>query len=243
MSKLSVCIATYRGEERLKKLLPTLIHPSVYEVVLVDDGSPPETMESIRQQLRAPPGGKTLVHRFETNQGYAKCMNKAASLAKGDTLLLLDDDVQIPDFFFPILEKLFATLPNVGVLSWRSFGKNPGQSQKPVYGLLQPATQIASYCCAVKKSLWDAHNGFDTRFQFFCADSDFALRCTLAGHPSYRVWWPLVPHDEHGGSADTVNFNRHERAQNDLALFFEKWKATGVEMEVRALAMLETGAS
>jgi GT2 family glycosyltransferase len=184
---------------------------------------------------------RQLLHRVE-NRGYAHCVRDGVERSTGEIVLLLDDDVRLPDGFFEVLYTLMA-LPGVGVLSWRSEGGNPGQSKSPLRGYMEPATQIASYCYAFKRSVWDEVGGFDTRYRFYCIDSDFALRVMLAGHPCYRVWWPLVPHDEHGGQIDTVSFDRRQVGSEDSEKFRQKWGATGDEMEKRALEGLRERAA
>ena len=92
---------------------------------------------------------------------------------------------------------------------------------------------------AFKAGACRAVGGVDTRFKHYCADSDLALRLTLSGRPSYRVWWPLVPHEEHGAFQKTPGA-REAAAQRDLQLFYEKWGHTGPEMERIALAKLES---
>lgn len=244
--KVSVIIACYRGAERLKKLLPSIFDPDV-EIIVYDDGSPMPDATAIQLVVGEERAKRaaTLTQAFcclrnSENRGYARCVRDAVAMSTGDIILLLDDDTQIPDGFFQVLRGLMMSLDGVGVLAWRSYGKNPGQSQKQVHGMMQLATQLASYCYAFPRKVWDEIGGFDTRFRFYCIDSDFALRAMQAGHPCYRVWWPLVPHDEHGGSTDTVTFSRSEVGQKDTTLFVEKWGAAGDEMEKRALkALLE----
>ena len=241
--KISIIVATYRGAERLGRLLPTIVGPEAkdLEVIVFDDGSPEVDAQAIRDATTATHRGwhGTLVTlRCELNRGYAACVRDGVTASTGEVVLLLDDDVRLPPGFFWTLRALMASVPNVGVLSWRSEGKNPGQSQVALQGYLEPATQIASYCYAFRRSVWDELGGFDTRFKFYCIDSDFALRAMLAGHPCYRVWWPLVPHDEHGGAVDTVDFSRGEVGRVDTGAFVAKWGADGNEMERRALAAL-----
>jgi len=241
--KVSVVIATFRGAERLKRLLPTIRtcdpvgpgKPVDVETIVFDDGSPQSDAEAIARVVMAEGG---IPMRHPSNRGYAACVRDAVAASTGEVVLLLDDDTQLPDGFFAVLRGLMEGLPGVGVLSWRSRGTNPGQSQHPVPGLLQQATQLASYCYAFRRAVWDEVGGFDTRFRFYCIDSDLCVRATLAGHPCYRVWWPLVPHDEHGGAVDTVTFDRGDVGRSDVALFEAKWGASGDEMERRALAGL-----
>jgi GT2 family glycosyltransferase len=248
--KVSVIIVTFRGAERLGRLLPTVLEPNgppaspltPLEVIVFDDGSPVEDAAAIERAVASAQSGHRTVTllRDRANRSYAPCVRDAVAASSGDVVLLLDDDTHIPDGFFTVLRTLMGSLANVGVLAWRSEGKNPGQSQHAVPGMMQPATQLASYCYAFPRKVWDEIGGFDVRYKFYCIDSDFALRAVLAGHPSYRVWWPLVLHDEHGGAVDTVSFDRRAIGEKDSALFKEKWGATGDEMEARALkALLE----
>jgi hypothetical protein len=100
--------------------------------------------------------------------------------------------------------------------------------------MLQPATELAGYCMAYRRAVYDEVGGIDTRYQFYCSDSDFALRVAQAGHPCYRVWWPLVPHLEHSSVSDPAA--RTAMGTRDLAAFKAKWGAPGAEMEERAIA-------
>lgn len=241
---ISVCISTYRGAARLRKLLPTIAvcdDPDV-EVIVFDDGSPAADAGGIAEAIAS--SGLASAHvrclRNEVNRGYATCMRDAVAASVGEIILLLDDDTLVPRGLFQTIRELMGPMPNVGVLSWRSEGTRPGQSLHAVEGMLQPATQLASYCYAFRKKVWDEVGGFDTNFRFFTIDSDFCVRATLAGHPCYRVWWPLVPHLEHGGtSGDTVPFEREAIAKRDLIEFHAKWGATPDAMEKKALQSLE----
>jgi len=239
--QISVCISTYRGAERLRKLLPTIAvcDDEGVEVVVFDDGSPASDAVAIIDAASGAGLARVKCLRAEHNRGYATCMRDAVEASEGEIILLLDDDTLVPRGLFSTLRALMAAMPNVGVLSWRSEGARPGQSQTAIAGMLQPATQLASYCYAFPKKVWVEVGGFDAGFRFFTIDSDFCVRATLAGHPCYRVWWPLVPHLEHGGASDTVPFSREEVAKRDLIEFHAKWGCNPDEMERRALKSLE----
>lgn len=247
LMKISVCISTYRGAARLRELLASIVSPrdSDVEVIVFDDGSPEEDALAIRDVVaNSPCSLGRFPLRHSTNRGYAACMRDAVAASTGEVVLLLDDDTLVPPSLFLTLRGLMTAMPGVGVLAWRSLGKNPGQSQQPVGGMLQPATQLASYCFAFRRAVWDEVGGFDPNLKFFMIDSDFCVRATLAGHPCYRVWWPLVPHFEHGGSGDgsvkdTVPFSREEVAKRDAIEFHAKWGCNPDEMEKRALKSLE----
>lgn len=87
---LSVCMATYRGApwvaEQLASILAQLGPDD--EVVVVDDASPDDTVERVRAiddpRLR-------LITR-EHNHGYVRTFEEALGHARGDVLLLADQD-------------------------------------------------------------------------------------------------------------------------------------------------------
>ena len=225
-----MCIPTYRGVDRLRRLLGSI--DAAAEVIVCDDGTPGG--DSIWASMAGAPTISHTMIRHSTNRGCVAAQMSAVAAATGDVILLLDDDALAPPGLFGVLSQLMA-LDSVGVLSWRSLGAKPGQSVVPRPGFIEPATQLASYCMAIQRSVYNKIGGLDPRFRTYCGDSDLALRATLAGYPSYRVWWPLVPHEEH---ASAEGFDRASVAGADLAAFATKWGADGVEMERRALAGL-----
>jgi len=242
---LSVVIPTYRGAHRLARLFASMretclhSHPFDAEILVGDDGSPAEDGLAIRQECtKFHEATRLPVHHMATkeNRGPVAMLRTLVDAAKGTRILQLDDDVRIPWEFWAAMDSLLG-MPNIGCLSWRSAGPNAGQSKEPTPGFLEPATELAGYCFAYGKSVYDEVGGIDTRFRVYCSDSDFALRVTLAGHPSYRVWWPLVPHDEHMASKENEPIAQIEKASqsSDSALFLDKWGAGGGELEARAI--------
>ena len=236
---ISVCIPTYRGAKRLGRLLPTLAgaaDPDM-ELLILDDGSPTEEAAEIEALVDGFEGAKYISTQ---NNGTVAAQDQLIKQSTGEIVLLLDDDVLIPSDLFLVLRQLIS-IERIGALSWRSTGVKTGQSKNPRIGFLQPATQIASYCMSFRRKVYDKVGGIDTRFRQYCGDSDLALRMTIAGHPSYRVWWPLVPHEQHGAFNDApeLGSRREQIASEDLRTFFNKWAATGDEMEKRAISGLE----
>lgn len=246
-TSVSICIATYRGAKRLERLFHSFEEAGLQkdpyiQIVIADDGSPSgeDGAHAVQEMVfRSPFKMRTTLVGEPENRGYVATLRSAISEARGTVLLFLDDDVLLPQGLIEGLRYLMGV--TTGVLSWRSQGSNPGQSQHSKTGFLEPATQLAGYCMAIRRSLYEELGGLDARFRTYCADSDLALRATLSGRVSYRVWWPLVPHEEHGAFKDSQDLDRHAIASRDLALFHEKWSATGEEMERRALQALREG--
>lgn len=91
--KLSIIMPTYNNLQRLKVSLLYLeqqnMDKSEYNIVLVDDGSNDETakyLDSLQTDMN-------LIVVHQENMGQAKARNKALSLAEGEYILFIDDDV------------------------------------------------------------------------------------------------------------------------------------------------------
>ncbi|WP_225412671.1 exopolysaccharide biosynthesis glycosyltransferase EpsD [Stigmatella hybrida] len=99
--RLSVVMATYNRLALLTRLLEQLgrqtLPPSGYEVVVVDDGS----KEPVREPLEAL--AKTLPYALQVevqqNAGAAAARHRGVTRARGDIVLITDDDMQVPEDF------------------------------------------------------------------------------------------------------------------------------------------------
>lgn len=93
--RVSVCLATYNGsawlDEQLTSILDQLGPDD--EVVVVDDASTDDTVA----RLRARGDDRVRVEVQEANRGYVRTFERALGLARGDLVLLSDqDDVWAP---------------------------------------------------------------------------------------------------------------------------------------------------
>lgn len=93
--RISVCLATYKGApwvaEQLRSILDQLGPED--EVVVVDDASPDDTVDRVR--ALADPRIRLIAR--EHNLGYVRTFEQALTEARGDLLLLADqDDVWVP---------------------------------------------------------------------------------------------------------------------------------------------------
>ncbi|MFC4800149.1 glycosyltransferase family 2 protein [Neobacillus sp. GCM10023253] len=88
--KKSVCIATYNGENFIRRQLDSIIKQlnQEDEVIIVDDGSKDQTVQVIKNTFDK----RIQVHVNDKNLGVIKSFEKAISLATGDILFLCDQD-------------------------------------------------------------------------------------------------------------------------------------------------------
>jgi serine acetyltransferase/GT2 family glycosyltransferase len=95
--RASVLVAAYQRAEGLRRLLRLLetqtVPPDDFEVVVVDDGSTvPIALDDLRLPYRL-----TLLR--QENAGPATARHRAALAARGDVLIVVDDDMQIEPGF------------------------------------------------------------------------------------------------------------------------------------------------
>ncbi|MCM3602672.1 glycosyltransferase [Robertmurraya korlensis] len=87
---LSVCLATYNGEDFVVRQLESVLKQlnDSDQVVVVDDCSKDQTVSLIKETF----GGRVEVFVNASNSGPVKSFEKAISLAKGDIVFLCDQD-------------------------------------------------------------------------------------------------------------------------------------------------------
>lgn len=92
--KASLIITTYEWPEALEATLLTALDQSVsdYEVIVADDGSGPETAETVRRV--AARAAVPVTHVWQEDRGFraARVRNRAAARASGDYLIFIDGD-------------------------------------------------------------------------------------------------------------------------------------------------------
>ena len=112
MEKISFVIPCYRSEKTIKKVVDEIVnlmeqHKEYgYEVVLVNDCSPDNVWETIKE-LRNCYNNKIRAYSFSKNFGQAAAVICGFSHVSGDYIVSIDDDGQSPiDATFPALEYL-----------------------------------------------------------------------------------------------------------------------------------------
>ncbi len=179
---LSVVIPTYNRKDLLKECLDSLLDQTYpkedYEIVVVDDGSTDGTEDMLRQMSGE--HGNLRYFRQE-NGGMFPAWNKAASLAKGDILVMTDSDCVAPDDFIESAAKCFRRNPDVAACTGISvpISKNNmfsplsrylkraleahKRSERVFFGL-DPCARLHSDCAAIKKDAFIAVGCFDSKF-------------------------------------------------------------------------------
>lgn len=141
--ELSVVVPVYRTKEVVveltDRLAKTLDGAALeYEIVLVDDGSPPETWQWILEAHARRPDRVTAA-RLGANAGQHRALLAGMRLAAGELVATMDDDLQHPPEELP---KLLAEMKNARLDV--VYGRYQTRSDSPPRRILSRASAVAA---------------------------------------------------------------------------------------------------
>ena len=227
--KVSAIVPTRDGLDLLRGCVEGLLERTAYanlELVVVDNGSREPATLAYLDELA---GRGAVVLRDDGAFNFARLNNRAAEVATGDILLLLNNDVAVtnPDWLREMVR--VATRPGVGAVGARllypdgtvqhagvvlglggvaghvcigAAGSDPGP-----FGLLHLSREVGAVtgaCMAVPRAAWEAVGGMDAEnLAVAFNDVDLCIRLRAAG---YRViftpYAELVHHESKSRGSD-----------------------------------------
>jgi len=191
MKKFSVIIPNWNGKNLLKKNLSAVLATKPFEVIVVDDGSPDDSINFLEENY-----SQVKIIRHQRNLGFAAACNSGVKGAAGEIVVLLNLDVIpekdvlekiLPDFEDP---KVFAVSFNEPSWSWaRIIWRNGFIEHEP--GPKTQKTHISAWAsggsAAFRKSIWEKLGGFDELYKpFYWEDVDLGYRAWKRG---YKILW------------------------------------------------------
>ncbi len=212
-----------------------------YEVILADDASSDLTV-SIEQRV----SGLILV-RQQSNLGFLGNCNAAVQLAKGEYVLLLNNDTAVTAGWLEQLLNVFMLHADAGVVGpkllygdgrlqeaggivWSdASGWNYGKLDDPAapqYNYLRRTDYVSGACLLTPKSLWEKIGGFDDRYSpAYYEDTDYCFAVRDAGYNVYYQPQCEIYHFEgiSHGTDENSGIKQHQVVNKDR--FAEKWLA------------------
>ena len=90
--RFSIIIPVYNVEKYIRKCMDTVMNQTFrdYEVIVVNDETPDNSMEIVQEYVDAFPGMIQVIHQKNTRQGGAR--NNGVTKARGEYLLFVDSD-------------------------------------------------------------------------------------------------------------------------------------------------------
>lgn len=212
MKMISVCMATYNGQDVVIRQLESIIKQldTNDQILIVDDRSTDNTVKLIREHY----GDRVEIHINETNSGPIKSFEKAISLAKGDFIFLSDQDdiwendkvakvqnaFQDPDVML-VTHDAYVVDGNLKIieLSWNTFNNNDIEQ-----GLFGNIIKNAYTGCmmAFRKELKPLILPFPDSIEMH--DQWIALVCMIERKKIVHISEPLMKYVRHGGNVTAI---------------------------------------
>lgn len=249
--KVSLIIPTKDKVGLLKMCIDSVLSRTEYtdyELLVVDNQSvEPETIEYLESIERDP---RISVVRYDKPFNYSAINNFAASLAKGEILGLLNNDIEVespswltemvaeairPDIgavgamlLYPdgSIQHAGVILGMHGVAGHLYAGKprsHPGQMGRAL--AVQELSAVTAACLLVKKSVFQQVGGLDEGLAVAFNDIDFCLRLKRAGYRN--IWTPhaVLFHHESASRGYEDTPQKQARFNDEVRFMRERWGA------------------
>ncbi len=212
-----------------------------YEVIVVDDCSSDDTAAL----LKSIAGIVTI--RNKKNSGFIHSCNAGAKAARGEFLLMLNNDTDVQPQWLDALVNTFNDLPDAGMVGakllfadgtlqeaggivWRdgsawNFGRGDDPN-KPEYSYLRAVDYCSGACLLLRRADYKALGQFDTHFApAYYEDTDLAFKVRAAGKQVYYQPLARVVHFEGiSNGTDTSGGTKAYQVANHQK-FFERWQS------------------
>ena len=210
-----------------------------FEVIVVDDASTDETSE-----LENIVSGITVIHNVEA-QRFIRACNAGAEKARGEYIVLLNNDVEVTTGWIDELIAAFSRFDNVGLVGskllypngelqdaggiiWGTGNPwNYGNRQNPNEPRFSYARQ-ADYLCGaammVPTKLWKELDGLSSYMEpMYFEDTDFAFKVREAGYTTWFVPSSIVYHYEGMTSGTDVSTGFKKYQEVNRPKFKRRW--------------------
>lgn len=209
-----VMVSYYTGPVLMQALDAALAQTGLDELILVNNGNPPDMVARLRQREVETP--RMRIISGQGNVGFAQGCNLGVAQAVGDIIVLLNPDCLLAEGCLQHLPPLFAQHPDV-MLIGANLRNEDGSAQRgsrrnlftPMRGLNEfpvlkyfakepfnlhhtalpdvptPVPAISGAFMAMRRRDYEALNGMDERYFLHFEDLDFCRRVHEAGGSVY----------------------------------------------------------
>lgn len=248
--QVTIIIPTRNQYNLLKKCVKSILEKTdygTYDILIMDnDSDDPATQEYLDEVGQ---NDFITVIRDDRPFNYSAINNLAAGHARGEFLVLLNNDVEVISSGWLKEMVSHAARPGVGAVGAKLFypdgtiqhagvilglggvaghpylrwpGESPGYFGKAI--LVQEISAVTAACLAVKKQTYLAVGGMDeTNLKIAFNDIDFCLKLREAGYRN--IWTPnakLIHHESASRGGDN-NSILSERFRNEISYMVERW--------------------
>jgi len=243
--EISIIIPVFNKYEFTSHCLKSILDNTVgmsYEVIVVDDKS----TDSTAGLLKSMQGIKVITN--EENSGFIKSCNAGASEAKGNYIVLLNNDTEVRKGWLTALRQTFSDFPDAGLVGarlvfadgklqeaggivWRDGSAwNLGRGEDPnipEYSYCRQADYCSGACLMLKRDDYLGFGGFDSHYSpAYYEDTDLAFKVRKAGKQVYYQPACTIIHFEGVTSGTDPNSGAKKYQQINHEKFYSRWKDT-----------------
>lgn len=248
---ISIVIPNRNHREDLEKCVESIRLKSTYtnyEIIIVENNSNEDSIFAYYEELKKQENIKVVTYQGEFN--YSKINNLGVREAKGEYLLLLNNDIKIisPDWLEQML--MHAQRPEVGAVgaklyypdntiqhagivlglgAHRSAGHSHYGMPKENLGYMgrlcytQNVTAVTGACLMVRKSVYEEVGGLEEEFRVALNDVDFCLKLRQKGYLNIFTPFAEAFHYESKSRGFEDSKAKKERYTKECENFKHKW--------------------
>lgn len=206
----SIIIPTYNQKEMLQQCIESIkaYTPEPHEIIVIDNGSDDGTgayLDSMKGKVRYRINGHNL--------GFAGGANQGLRMARGTTLLLLNNDTVVTSGWLSNMLRAVNESDHIGLagpmtnyisgdqlvsapyqnlMEMQHFARSFNRSDSGKWSM---TGRLTGFCFIMRRELFRRLGFFDEGFQVGnCEDDDFGLRVRLLGHELYILGDTFIHH-------------------------------------------------
>ncbi len=251
---ISIIIPNKDHRDDLKRCVDSILNKSTYEnyeILVVENNSTEAETFAYYKMLENQPKVRVITYEAEGGFNYSKINNFAAKQAKGEYLLLLNNDTKVITREWMEELLMYAQRDDVGAVGAKLYyADNTIQHAGIVIGLgahhaaghthhllpkenlgymgrlcyAQDVTAVTGACLLVRKSLYEQVGGLDESFTVALNDVDFCLRLRALGLLNIFTPFAELYHYESKSRGLDKDGASAERYNREVAHFRERWK-------------------
>lgn len=250
--KVSVIIPNRDHLEDLSRCISSIVERSTYdnyEIIVIENNSCRDEVFAYYRKIQENPAIRVITYEGEFN--YSRINNLGVAQAKGEYVLLLNNDTSVitPDWIEELLmyaqrsdvgavgAKLYyedRTIQHAGVVlglgahrtaghsHYRVSSQNLGYMGRLCYA--QNVMAVTGACLMMHKALYEELGGLDEMFAVALNDVDLCIRAWKAGRVNVFTPFAELYHYESASRGTDLEGANAERYEKESALFKERWK-------------------